>query len=531
MRFLFLIGFLTLSGILQANSLAGQDLSKVIVSLQLKNETLRDAFRQIEKKSPVRFTYKSQDVLKYKNISYYQNDQKLTEVLNELLKNTDLTYEVLNNVLVIKKVQESDISTGSAYSLPVEIRGRVTGEDGEALIGVSIKVKGTNIGASTDANGQFSLSVPEGNNTLVITYIGYVTQEIVVNDQTSLNIRLLEDSKSLDEVVVVGYGTAKRSSVTAAISKIENKILDQVPSARPETALVGRLAGVNVSTNRSRPGDAPVIRVRGAGSITASNDPLIVIDGFAGGSFNNVNMNDVQSIEVLKDASSAAIYGSRGSGGVIIVTTKKGRLGKPQLNFNAYAGIANAIGHDDWISGQEFYDYVARYQNREFTWAGGDASIPLWGDSRRPAGFQVNPVIKEGNTNWQSVLLNSALLQNYNLSVGGGSDNVNYYVSGALQNEEGTLMNTGYKKYSLRANLNLKINSVISTGFMLNPNFSTRRTSPNSIEALVKTAPFVSKDRRPDGTYPKPLDYWGTAVSGQVSPLATLEGTSNTSNA
>src|SRR5690606_16575025 len=172
-----------------------------------------------------------------------------------------------------------------------------------------------------------------------------------------------------------------------------NDKLDQLPAGRPESALVGRLAGVSVSSARNTPGAAPVIRVRGAGSISASNDPLIVIDGFPGGSLANLSMNDVESIEVLKDASSAAIYGSRGAGGVILVTTKRGRSGAPKLNLNAYAGVANAITHNDWISGQEFYDYIVRYTNRDFVWTGGDPSLPLWDDDRRPASYRVNPVI------------------------------------------------------------------------------------------------------------------------------------------
>ncbi|MGV3502779.1 MAG: SusC/RagA family TonB-linked outer membrane protein [Adhaeribacter sp.] len=418
---------------------------------------------------------------------------------------------------------------------PVQVNQTVTGrvtdaDNGDPLPGVSIVLKGTSTGTTTDASGNYRLEVPGSDAVLIFTFVGYVKKEVPLRGQTSLNVSLATDAAQLEEVVVVGYGTMKKSSVTAAIAKIENKNLEQVPVARPETALVGRLAGVNISTDRSRPGEAPIIRIRGAGSITASNNPLIVIDGFPGGSLDNVNMNDVESIEVLKDASSAAIYGSRGNGGVIIVTTKKGKSGKPQLNLNAYTGVANAIVHKDWITGQEFHDYIARYQNRDYVWNGGDASIPLWDDARRPAQYRVNPVIKEGDHVWEDILLNPAPMQNYNLSVSGGTDNAKYYVSGTYRGEEGTLRNTNYNFYSLRANVDLKINKVVNAGFLLNPNFSTRRLSPLSMEAMVKTAPFVSPDRRENGTYPKPLDYWGSSVSAQVSPLASLEGTRNTVN-
>lgn len=527
---------LLFTGISFAEKSYAQAVLNQIVSISVDDTRLSSVLKQIEKDANVKFVYSKNVVKIDQNVSIQATDQKLWMVLDKLLNSNGISYEAFDNRIVLSNKRDKILSVPEENGKNTEenvqfvVSGKVTDSKGQPLIGVTVKVKGTNIGASTNGNGQYSLTLPDGNNTLVFTYIGYITQEISVDNQTTIDVRMLEDAKSLDEIVVIGYGTLKKSSVTAAISKIENEILDQVPSGRPETALAGRLAGVSVSTTRNRPGDAPKVRIRGSGSITASNEPLIVIDGFAGGSFNNVNMNDVQSIEVLKDASSAAIYGSRGSGGVIIVTTKKGKSGKPQLNFNAYTGIANAIGHNDFLSEQEYYDYIVRIQNREYVWAGGDPSIPLWGDSRRPASYQVNPVIKEGNVNWQNVLHNTALLQSYNLSVGGSNDNINYYVSGVIQDEEGTLMNTRYKKYSVRANLNLKINSVISTGFMINPNFSYRRNSPFSMEGLVKTAPYVSKDRRPNGTYPKPLDYWGAVVSGGVNPLAILEGTSITSN-
>src|SRR5690606_17845782 len=230
-----------------------------------------------------------------------------------------------------------------AHALAQAVTGTVTdAETGESLLGVNILIKGTTTGTTSDIDGRYSLPVHGQQSVLVFSFVGYNSQEVAVGNRTQINVSLEPDLSELNEVVVVGYGTVKKSSVTSAISKIENDKLDQIPAGRPETALVGRMAGVNISTNRSTPGAAPIIRIRGAGSISASNDPLVVIDGFAGGSLSNVNMNDVESIEVLKDASSAAIYGSRGAGGVIIVTTKKGRSGKAQLSVNSYVGMSNA---------------------------------------------------------------------------------------------------------------------------------------------------------------------------------------------
>lgn len=406
------------------------------------------------------------------------------------------------------------------------VSGTVTDDEGNVLPGVNVLVKGTTTGTSTDASGDYRLEVGT-RDVLIFSFIGYQSQEIPVEGRGTINVSMSTDARLLDGVVVIGYGSQKKTSVTSSISKVENKLLDQMPATRPEAALVGRMPGVSITNTRNKPGQAPNITIRGPGSISASNDPLIVIDGFPGGSFDNINMNDVESIEVLKDASSAAIYGSRGAGGVIIITTKKGKSGRPQLNFNAYYGVATPMvhGRDAWVTGgQEFYDYTARYINRDYAWTGGDTSIPLWGDERRPVRYRVNPAIAEGNYNWEDILLNSAPIQNYNLSVGGTKDNVSYYVSGTLKDEQGTVHTAGYRQYAVRANVKVDVSPVLSVGMMISPNYSTRRDYAAGLQNLVKMPPFLSPVPREDGTYYKPLDYWGTTVSAAVNPLATLEG-------
>lgn len=494
------------------------------ITLVNNNAPLTAVLKEIRKQSGYSFVYNQKSLKSARNVSLNIKDVDINEALQLCFKGQPFTYEVLMKTVIIK-----DFKAENPVLADIRVSGTVTDTKGSGIPGVSVRVKGRNTGASTDVTGKYIINTPE-NGTLIFSFVGFTTQEIVVNNQATINVKLQEDSTALEELVVVGYGSAKKSSLTAAISKIENKKLDQIPAGRFETAVVGRMAGINISTTRSRPGEAPVIRIRGAASLDAGNDPLIVIDGFPGGSLDNVNMNDVESMEVLKDASSAAIYGSRGSGGVIIITTKKGKTGKPQLNFNAYTGLAKAIGHDDWISGQEYYDYVVRYQNREYVWAGGDASIPVWGDARRPAAYQVNPVIKEGNVNWQNEVLETAPIQNYNLSVSGGTDNVKYYVSGTFKDERGTIRNTSYTSYAVRANVDLKINNALSTGFMLSPNYNNRRNLGLGIEAMVKYPPFVAV-KNPDGTYPKARDYWGIVVTGGLNPMAVLDATKNYTNA
>lgn len=398
--------------------------------------------------------------------------------------------------------------------------------DNQPSPGVTVQVKGASNGTTTDAEGGYKLSNVKPDDSLIFSFVGFQKKVVGVNGRTNVDVTLTPTISSLSQVVVVGYGTQNRASVTSAIASIENDKLDQIPGGMNGMALAGRLPGVNITNPQNQPGNPPTITIRGTGSISAGNSPLVVIDGFPGGSLANLNMNDVKSIEVLKDAAAAAIYGSRGSGGVIIVTTKSGRIGKTKFNVNAYYGVNKPIGFDDWITGEEFYDYQVKYKNRDFYNAGGDTTLPIWGDPARPATYQVNPVIKEGSYIWQDIVLRPAPIQNYDLSASGGTDKVQYFLSGGIEDQQGALIQTWYKSYSARAKLNVKINDFLTAGIILSPFYSKRRLPSLGIEAMSKTAPFVSPDRNPDGTWPRPLDYWGTSVSAQVSPLATINGSS-----
>lgn len=501
------------------------------VTLHGQQLALNQILKQISEQSGYNFFGDMQLLKKASPVSISVTNADLREVLEHCFANQPFTYSLSRHdkaiVIREKSSRRNRKDRPEILNSQAEVRGSVTDSAGTPLTGASVRVKGLSQSTMTDDRGAFVLpNVPNGA-LLVISFVGYQTREIPATGGP-MQIVLNELKNQLDDIVVVGYGTVKKSSVTAAISKVENINLDQIPAGRPESALVGRIAGVNIAQSRARPGASPSITVRGPGSISASNNPLIVIDGFPGGSFDNINMNDVQSLEVLKDASSAAIYGSRGSGGVIIITTKSGQEGKPKLNVNSYVGIATALrhGNDAWIpGGQEFYEYTARYINRDYGWIGGDTSLPLWGDERRPAQYRVNPIIAEGNHNWEEILLQPAPVQNYSLSVSGARNNANYYISANVKDEQGTLRETGYHQYALRANVKLDITPGISAGLMISPNYSKQRLPLAGFQNLVKMPPFLSPEKNPDGTYPRPRDYWGTTVSAGPGPLATLEGT------
>lgn len=504
-----------------------------IISVNLSNVLAEDALKQIADLGGLRLSYSIDVSLTDWDDTISLNLERATVLgaLYEVLRDTNLRLKITSRGLLIlhkgDDAIEVDLSDDESDVWQRSIHGVVTDtETGVSLPGVNVIIEGTNIGTVTDNLGEYVLNVPDSEAVLLFSYIGYQRERVVVEDQAEINIRLAQDVSMLDQMVVIGYSAMKKSSLTSAISKVENVNLDQMPAVRPETALVGRMAGVSITHTRTRPGASPTITIRGPGSIDAGNDPLIVIDGFPGGSFDNINMNDVESIEVLKDASSSAIYGSRGAGGVIIVTTKQGRPGSAQFSYNGYYGVSYPILYNDWVSpGQEFYEYQVRYINRDFARAGGDTSLPLWGDERRPANFRVNPVIAEGDYIWEDILYNPAPIQNHNLSVAGGTDDLTYYISGTFTDEQGTLMTTKYRKYSVRANIDVDISPVFDAGIMVNPNYFADRNYPGSTRNYIKAPHFLPPDAQNDGTYLRPRDFWGTNVSGMVNPIATFEGT------
>lgn len=522
-----------------ASPLRIQEMLNKRISLDLENKRMEVVLKTISKLSGASFMYSPELIRSERKVSVSAQNQTLDSVLHELLDPLNITFEAHENQILLRRNRSSAFDPSFPGDSPLSeqawaenrVTGKVTDEKGEPLPGVNILIKGTQRGMTTDFSGAFEIVVPSDESVLIFSFVGYLSQEVTVGGRSRIEITLQPDQKTLEELVVVGYGTQRKSSLTSAISKVENRKLDQMPAGRAESALVGRLAGVNIAQTRSLPGAAPTITVRGPGSISASNDPLIVIDGFPGGSFSNINMNDVESIEVLKDASSAAIYGSRGSGGVIIITTKKGSQGKPKLNVNSYVGISQPLlhGRDKWIpGGQEFYDYTARYINRDYYWAGGDISLPLWGDERRPAQYRVNPVIAEGDWNWEEILLQPAPMQNYSVSVSGSRNDAKYYVSANIMDEKGSMMTTRYKQYLLRANVGLDISPRVHAGLMISPNYTIRRSNyGGSLQNLIKMPPFLSPELQPDGRYLTPRDYWGMTVSGGVNPLATVLGSHN----
>lgn len=331
------------------------------------------------------------------------------------------------------------------------------------IIGASVSVKGTKIGTSTDANGQFVLNLPVGSNLiLVVNHLGHISREIPLSaDQSSIQITLQDSEETLDEVVVIGYGEVKKRDLTGSVVSVKGEDLTKVPVTTPAEALQGRVPGADITRNNGYAGQGASIQLRGNRSIAnpeSSNNVLYIVDGIQGVAAQDIDPNDIQSIEVLKDASSTAIYGSRGANGVILITTKRGANEKPRLNYNAYAGISHVAGYGKFMTGPEYVDF-----RREAYRA-----VGLW-NSPTDDNKILNPLqlaaFQNGQfTNWSDLLLHNGFQQNHQISVSGGGKNTKVYFSGAYFQEKGLLKMDEYKRYSGRLNIDQTINSWMNVG-------------------------------------------------------------------
>lgn len=461
MKLFYLICFLTLSGVLQANTLVGQDLNKIVVSLELKSASLKETLKQIEQRSKIRFTYKSEDLSGSDLVTYQKNNQKLSDVLQELLANTGLTYEkIATNVLIIKKESVSKDAETAQVSAVV-IRGKVTDDKGMPIPGVNVLIKGTTNGTVTAQDGTYTLNAQQNTGTLVVSFIGYIKQEINFSGAGTYNVSLVNEDKGLNEVVVIGYGTTTKKDLTGSVGQVKMDDLVKAPVFTFTEALAGRVAGVQVSTSDGQPGSAQDIVIRGSGSLTQSTAPLYVIDGFAMESFqsNSLNPDDIESITVLKDASGTAIYGARGANGVVVIQTKKGKAGKPVITLNSSLGVQELRKQMEMMSPYEFVKTQSEMINTN-----------LVNQVYFPNGKTLESYRDVAGVNWQDLIFRRGTMQTHNFAVRGGGEQSRYSVSGVLNDQEGLMINSGYTHALARVSLDQDVSNKLKVGF--NANYS-----------------------------------------------------------
>ncbi len=500
-----------------ANDGNAQALEEVKINYDWKNAKLEQAFADIQNQTDYFFTYTYENVADIRISSQSERVMSLADMLKLIASQTSLRFSIQKDIIYV--FEDENLTNSKTKSIKIEVpttetlsklltklndqviykvapanlrldqivRGTVTSTDGELLIGAAVVVKETGQGTVTDNSGNFTIAVPdEGAATLVVSYIGYQTTEVRVSGQTQIDIQLAVASAELDEVVVIGYGTQSRANVTSAVSKLSADQINNQPNTGFEQNIVGRLPGVNVQQTTGTPGGNVSIRIRGTGSITAGNEPLIVIDGFpvsdsyntssVQGSrpsnatrrenpqnpLNTLNPNDIESIEVLKDAAAAAIYGSRGANGVILITTKKGTEGEAQINFNSYVGGQRIINTYDLMDAYTFAEqnYIARVNG------GTDGGYPQ----------EFIPYLNDEpglvDTDWQDALFRDAAIQNYDLSVRGGNSALKYYVSGNYFSQDGIIIGSGFERFSLRSNLEGNISDRLKITLNVNPSLT-----------------------------------------------------------
>ncbi|MEM9647904.1 MAG: TonB-dependent receptor [Bacteroidota bacterium] len=342
------------------------------------------------------------------------------------------------------------------------IEGTVTAAlDNLPLPGVNVVVKGTNNGVSTNFDGEYSINVLQ-NETLVFSYIGYKTKEVIVGEETTINVSLEEDTQQLDAVVVIGYGSSNKKDLTTSVASVSSRDFEKQPLARAEDALLGRTAGVQVLKNSGAPGSDIRVRVRGLNSINGDNNPLVVIDGIIGGDLASINTNDIQTFDILKDASATAIYGSRGANGVILITTKQGQDGPAKIDINYFTSVSSVPNTIDLITPQQFADFV----NEGIS---------------DPADFIS---VSGDGVDYQDIYFQTAIANNIQISASGKTGNTSYFLSGNLVDQEGIVFNSDYKRYTLRSNLKTDINDKFSVGLNL---FASREDAFNLINGGTST--------------------------------------------
>ena len=485
-----------------ASTTSGQN-----ISLSMNNADIKNVLKTIERDGNFRFLFNSdlKDIKKKVNVSVV--NQTIAEVLNSLFSETNLTYKLLNNNLVVV------LSTNVDENKAIKITGRVIGENGEALAGASVLEKGTSKGVSTDNNGTFTLTV-DNEATLVIRSLGYETQEVKVNGRSVIDIKLTVAAKVMDEVVVIGYGTASKRDLTGSIVKVAGKDVADKPNTNPVASLQGKVAGLSV-VNSGTPGQAPDIRIRGTISI-GSVHPLYVVDGVFNDNIDYINPNDIESIEILKDPSSLAIFGVRGAAGVIAVTTKRAKAGQMIINFNTSFGTKQLVDKIQLASADQFKT--------------------LYEEEKKNIGA-VSPFDYSkwtANTDWIDAVTRKAMFNTNNLSMSSSTEKNKFNMGFGYTSDEGIIKHEKLEKLQLSISDEVKLTKALKVGFNLN---TMRQVNPYNATYILdqarKVAPMVSADtksiraKNPYGldSFTQNLYYDLPSIqnSGVVNPLIQLE--------
>jgi TonB-dependent starch-binding outer membrane protein SusC len=449
----------------KANTTAAQN-----ISVSLKNVEIKNVLKQIEKDGGVRFLFNAELNDINKKVNFKVVNVSVVEALNILFAQTSLTYKGLENNLYVIVLKQTAASNNN-----IMVVGKVTDENGEPLAGVSIVEKTTGKGSTTDVSGNYSISVDE-NAVLVFSRVGFNSTEINVSNRSTIDVKLAPSTKMSEAVVVVGYGTAKRKDLTGSVASISGAELAKQPVLTATQAVQGKIAGVQVISNGD-PNALPIIRIRGTGTMLGGANPLYVVDGVINDDIRNINSSDILSMDVLKDASATAIYGMRAANGVVLITTKRGKVGKMVINYDGSVGVKEATRLVNMAGANQYAGYV---NEASIYYGTGD---PL-----------VTPTMLQngGNTDWYNEILKTGLFQNHNISLSGGSDKINYFFSAGYLSDEGIIRTNNFNRFTVRNNNDYKITNKfkISTLFSYSRS-DVRNVDLNAFNIAYRAAPYV----------------------------------------
>jgi TonB-dependent starch-binding outer membrane protein SusC len=476
MRFSIIqLGILVLTAsIVLAHDSNAQDLLDRPLSIKLENEGLKNVLRTIEKVAEVSFSYKKGIINKEKKVTLDARNEKLSTILDRVFQNTNLEYEVMGQQIILTKVKttsqvppsvsepkigENTVRNSAPKSLAITITGKILSETKEPLVGATVAVKGTTNGTVTDENGQFSLSVPDKEAVLLVQFISYLSQEIKVGDQTDFIITLEPNDKTLGEVVVIGYGTTNRRDILGAVSSVKEKDIEQTTPVNAFDAIQGRLAGVQITSNGG-PGSGSDIKIRGTSTFSGGVNPLYVVDGQQLDDIDNLNPNDIASIEVLKDGASAAIYGSKSANGVVIITTKSGsKSGDVKINVDYSRGMGNITSAIPTANTrQRNYYESARNGNNPDARPGDSLSL-----------------LYRNSPDVQGLIFRTSIRNQANVSLSGGSDKYTFYWNTGALDDQGAVVNSSYQRFNTSLKIDANLKKKISAGTKLNLSYEFQK--------------------------------------------------------
>ena len=473
------------------------------ISINVRNEPVEAVFDQITKQIGVNFFYDQKKISRSSHVTLRVSNQAVETVLKDLSKQTGLFFNRNKNTI---NVGLSDKQKGTKV-----IKGKVVDQKSEPVIGASVQVKGTSMGVITDINGFYELANVPDDSQIAISYIGYQTVTMSCNSKNLLHVVLHEDTELLDEIVVVGYGTMKKKDLLGATSMVSGDQLSTNSSISVGSALQGKMSGINILSSSGFPGAETSISIRGIGTFgNGDTSPLVVIDGIpVDQGFETLNPSDIESVNVLKDASSAAIYGSRAANGVILITTKKGTQGKATVSLNATWGIQKPSHMMDLLSAEEFVSAILEMRDNKKAIDGGNPTTKY--DGLNPADFGAG-------TNWGDHIYSSAPTFNINASVSGGTDKLHYYLSGEYLNQDGIAINTGYKKAGFRSNIEAQVSKRFKIGNNANMTYrSTEGSGGTRFSDVIFNAPIIPAYDE-DGSYGEP----NSQLTGSKNAMAEV---------